>query len=44
MSKIKRKFSIEEKLSIFQEGENHGVGLICRQITYNKIFYYQSIP
>jgi len=41
MSKSKRKFSIEEKLSILQEGENQGVELTCRKYNLSRSLYYR---
>jgi transposase-like protein len=41
MSKSKRKFSIEEKLSILQEGENQGVDITCRKYNVARSLYYR---
>lgn len=41
MSRIKRKFSIEEKLSILQEGENQGVEITCRKHNLSRSLYYR---
>ena len=40
MSKSYRKFSIDEKLSILQEGENNGVELTCRKYNISRSLYY----
>jgi len=41
MSKSYRKFSIDEKLSILQEGENNGVELTCRKYNISRSLYYR---
>lgn len=41
MSRTKRKFSIEEKLSILQEGDNHGVEVTCRKYNLSRSLYYR---
>ncbi len=41
MSKSNRKFSIDEKLSILQEGENQGVELTCRKYNLSRSLYYR---
>ena len=41
MSRLKRKFSIDEKLSILQEGENHGVDVTCRKYNLSRSLYYR---
>ncbi len=41
MSRTKRKFSIKEKLSILQEGENQGVEITCRKYNVARSLYYR---
>ncbi len=41
MSRNYRKFSIDEKLSILQEGENNGVELTCRKYDISRSLYYR---
>ena len=41
MSRINRKFNIEEKLSILQEGENYGVEITCRKHNLSRSLYYR---
>ncbi len=41
MSRNYRKYSIDEKLSILQEGENNGVELTCRKYDISRSLYYR---
>ncbi len=41
MSRNYRKYSIDEKLSILQEGENNGVELTCRKYNISRSLYYR---
>ncbi|MGQ9620909.1 MAG: transposase, partial [Bacteroidales bacterium] len=40
MSKKHRKFELEEKLQILQEGENHGVDGTCRKYQISCSLFY----
>ncbi len=40
MSKIKRKFDLNEKLQILREGETNGVGLTCRKYQIARSLFY----
>ena len=40
MSKVKRKFELEEKLQILREGEHNGVDITCRKYQIARSLFY----
>ncbi|HAJ99716.1 MAG TPA: transposase [Bacteroidales bacterium] len=40
MSKIKRKFDLDEKLQVLREGESHGVEVTCRKYQIARSLFY----
>ncbi|MBS3965401.1 MAG: helix-turn-helix domain-containing protein, partial [Methylomonas sp.] len=40
MSKIKRKFDLDEKLQVLREGETNGVEATCRKYQISRSLFY----